>query len=74
MRPALADASRAWARLVLLDRRALPPVAALGVDAVHDWACRLYGRADDGVLIEAERVVVGGAAAVVTPSPSPAPY
>ena len=32
-----------------------------------------YGRADDGVLIEAERVV-GGGAAVVTPSPSPAPY
>ena len=49
------------------------PVAAPGVDAVHDWACASYGRADDGVLIEAERVVVGGAA-VVTPSPSPAPY
>ena len=74
LRPALADASRAWARLVLLDRRALPPVAALGVDAVHDWACVSYGRQDDGVLIEAERVVVGAAAAVVTPSPSPAPY
>ena len=73
LRPALVDASRAWARLVLLDRRALPPVAAPSVDAVHDWACASYGRADDGVLIEAERVVVGGAA-VVTPSPSPAPY
>ena len=64
LRPALVDASRAWARLVLLDARALPPVAAPGVDAVHDWACASYGRADDGVLIEAERVVVGGAAAV----------
>ena len=73
LQPALVDASRAWARLVLLDARALPPVAAPGVDPVHDWACASYGRADDGVLNEAERVVVGGAA-VVTPSPSPAPY
>ena len=60
-------------RPAALRARALPPVAALGVDAVHDWACVSYGRQDDGVLIEAERVVVGGAA-VVTPSPSPAPY
>ena len=51
-----------------------PVLARPGVDAVHDWACLSYGRQDDGVLIEAERVVVGAAAAVVTPSPSPAPY
>ena len=29
---------------MLLDARALPTVAALGVDAVHDWACVSYGR------------------------------
>ena len=74
LRPALKKAADTWTRLVFLDERALPPVAAPGVDAVHDWACASYGRADDGVLIEAERVVVGAAAAVVTPSPSPAPY
>ena len=70
LRAALADASKTWAALVLMDARALPPVAAPGVDAVHDWACAAYGRADD-LLAEAERVVVESA--VLTPSRSPPP-
>ena len=75
LRPALADASRAWARLVLLDRRALPPVAAPGVDAVHDWACASFDRGrrrgwDDLFFGEARGVIVEGWGdrAVVTPT------
>ena len=47
---------------MLLDARALPPVAALGVDAVHDWGLRFLRPPGRRRLIEAERVVVGGAA------------